>query len=138
MNPKPNQPLRKITWIEFTYAVDALAHNLQRSQNLPVSLYPVNRGGLVPTAMLSHQLNVPITLHLHSKYFENTLVVDDIADRGLTLSAFHETGLATASVFVRHNASFVPRYWGEMIMNDDWIVFPWEVLEQTSEGIRTY
>ena len=72
-----------------------------------------------------------------SKY-NNILLVDDLADSGKTLQSFENLykylqgitkvpKITTACVFCKKNSDYRPDYYAELLVKDDWLVFPWEV-----------
>ena len=63
------------------------------------------------------------------------LVIDDIADKGLTLHAVNDylknmfTKVDFATIYYKMSSSFIPDYWIETVDNDLWISFPYEMEE---------
>lgn len=96
-------------------------------------IYGLPRGGLIPAVMLSHKAKLPLITD-SSLVDNNTLIVDDISDSGETLKGY--TDFTIATLFIRHNTKTTPTIFGEVIMNDDWIVFPWE--RSDSKQIQDY
>ena len=45
------------------------------------NIYGIPRGGLIPSVLISHKFNIPISLVIES----NTLIIDDICDSGETM-----------------------------------------------------
>ncbi|GBC72820.1 Xanthine phosphoribosyltransferase [archaeon HR04] len=64
------------------------------------------------------------------------LVVDDIADTGLTIKAVvdalgkggksNDTIIAVTTLYMKPRSIFKPDYYAEICRDDEWIVFPWE------------
>ncbi len=111
-------------------------------------IYGPPRGGLPLAVCLSHRLNLklllfsPLTLlpQDHSTplldtsdiYYKNlktvtdsVLVVDDIADTGKTLQAFHSAGFFIATLYKHPQSAFEPNIWCRT-KHDSWIEFWWE------------
>lgn len=113
----------------------------------------VTRGGLIPATMLSHQLDIPLypvtittrhswdtqpdleVSHLIEKLAQHKkiLVVDDIADTGLTLSLLkkyidqHGKTSKYATIIAKTQSAFTPDFCGVVESSEAWIVFPWEL-----------
>jgi len=85
------------------------------------SVHGIARGGLIPAVMVSHMLDLPYV----DLVGPNTLVIDDIADSGLTLEK--APGVYTAVLHYKsHTSSFKPNIWAEEHKGDEWIVYPFE------------
>lgn len=85
------------------------------------SVHGIKRGGLIPSVMISHQLNLPWTQEI----FPNTLVVDDICDSGETLHNY--AGVYTAVLYYKpHTSIFKPTIYARVHNGDEWIIYPWE------------
>ena len=105
--------------------VEALVKNLcekiiTETPNID-SVHGIARGGLIPAVMVSHMLDLPYV----DLVGPNTLVIDDIADSGLTLE--NAPGVYTAVLHYKsHTSSFKPNIWAEEHKGDEWIVYPFE------------
>ncbi len=112
-------------WIAFENDVQNLARmikKLEKSRKGFEGIYGIPRGGLPLAVKLSHELNLPMLLGGVTK---NTLVVDDIADTGATLSPYKDREVVIVTLFYRTRSKIEPKIW--LHKNDaDWIVFPWE------------
>ena len=122
----------------------------------------IGRGGLVPAIIFSHQLGVPLVpvlwqtrdvtdkredLTAQAVLFgavarmedgQRILVVDDIADTGVTLSQVADfldktqyglnknIEIDTATVYAKPQSKFKPTYVAEELDDNEWVVFPWE------------
>ena len=85
------------------------------------SVHGIARGGLIPAVMVSHMLDLPYV----DLVGPNTLVIDDIADSGLTLEK--APGVYTAVLHYKsHTSSFKPNIWAEEHKGDEWVVYPFE------------
>jgi len=95
------------------------------------SVHGIKRGGLIPSVMISHQLNLPWTQEI----FPNTLVVDDICDSGETLHNY--AGVYTAVLYYKpHTSIFKPTIYARVHNGDEWIIFPWE--SEKAKPIQDY
>jgi hypoxanthine phosphoribosyltransferase len=86
-------------------------------------VYGIPRGGLPIVAHLSHFLNLRYIDDPNYAY-ESTMIVDDIADTGITLKEFEGVNIASATLFYKRRSSVKPTFYVEE--TDKWIVFPWE------------
>ena len=123
----------------------------------------ISRGGLIPATLCAKKLDVrrvysvglmsyddgddyenrkhtPVVYQcepMSTHFIKNTLIVDDISDKGNTLSFlktgmltsptfFKEDRLFTATLYKKHDTSFHPDYHGDISADDKWLVFPWE------------
>ena len=94
----------------------------------------ITRGGLIPAVMMSHIFCIKYISYSSAKMLpkdlrNKTVVVDDIADTGITLKEADEIGFITATLSMRSTSLTAPRYFGEFITGDEWLVFPWEKLD---------
>jgi uncharacterized protein len=70
----------------------------------------------------------------------NVLVVDDISDKGATLGYvkrqicadgpdnYVHRNIYTCTICIKKGTDFQPTWYGNTYDNNDWIVFPWEVV----------
>lgn len=94
----------------------------------------VPRGGLIPAVMASHAFNIKYISYSSAKLLpkelrSKTLVIDDIADTGHTLKEAIELGFTTSTLAMRSVSESTPNFYGELITDDRWLVFPWEKLD---------
>lgn len=115
----------------------------------------IARGGVIPATMFAYQLNIKdIYFTQLSSYDTNNrqstlyekipltvsyildkrvLFVDDIADTGHTLNYINQfySRYTKESVFYtciyKEKSTFKPDYYGEIVDNDTWVDFPWEL-----------
>ena len=98
----------------------------------------VPRGGLIPAVMVSHILGVkyiPYTsaILLPEELRNQTLVIDDIADTGHTLLEAKELGFVTFTLALRSTSEVIPTFSGEYIVDESWLVFPWETVNSETK-----
>ena len=101
----------------------------------------IPRGGLIPAVLFSHRfgfkfMELEQAKNLTTAARKQVLVFDDIADTGITLSELEGYDFRTATLATRQGSKVIPTFTGELITNDDWLVFPWE--ERNSETIQGY
>lgn len=143
------QSKRIIDWQEYQQLLDNLVANI--GDDKPDCIVGLTRGGVVPAVHLSHTFHVPLFVvnvslrdgMVGKDYFDwnglnmygRVLIVDDINDRGYTLS--YVDGLCselkirpkTAVLLSKASSAFQVSFSGEVInkeKDDEWIVFPWE------------
>ena len=107
------------TWSEFDKSVEHIAN---KCKFLEFSgIYGVPRGGLCLAVALSHKLKV----NLISEPLENSLIVDDVYETGITLTTFKN--IEGAMFFVLFS-KIKPTWWNTVFLSkkSQWIVFPWE------------
>ena len=98
-------------------------------------IHGLSRGGLIPAVMLSHKLNIPYTPHPELFPKEHVLIVDDIADSGLTLDRWKNYETAVLH-YKPHTSKTVPGIWATKHEGDEWIIYPWE--GENSKTIQDY
>ena len=123
----------------------------------------ISRGGLIPATLCAKRLNVrrvysiglmsyndgddyetrtPVpTIYqcepMSTHFSKNTLIVDDISDKGNTLNFlrhgmltpptfFKKDRLFTATLYKKKDTLFHPDYYGKLAPEKEWLVFPWE------------
>ena len=107
------------TWSEFDKSVEYIAN---KCKYLKFSgIYGIPRGGLCLAVALSHKLQIKLI----SEPLQNSLIVDDVYETGITLNTFKN--IEGAMFFVLFSKTN-PTWWNTVNMSakKDWIVFPWE------------
>ena len=107
------------TWSEFDKSVEHIA---KECKFLEFSgIYGVPRGGLCLAVALSHKLKI----NLISEPAENSLIVDDIYETGVTLNSFKDI---EGAMFYVLFSKIKPTWWNTVNISTkrEWIVFPWE------------
>ena len=94
----------------------------------------IPRGGLIPAVMMSHAFNVKYISYSSAKMLpkevrKNVLVIDDIADTGHTLKEANKLDFITGTLAMRIGSKTTPHFYGELIKDNRWLVFPWEKLD---------
>lgn len=88
-------------------------------------IYGIEEGGSVLRACLHYRLGLPSLLAPTRR----SLIVDDIADSGKTLSHYSDRGMFIATIFYHKRSVVVPNVWLRE-KEDKWVRFElWEGLE---------
>ena len=132
-----------IDWDKIDSLIFGLCHKIITSDLEFKNLYGLQRGGLIPAVMLSHQLGIPM---VKGDIGPDTLIVDDICDSGETLDKFvkkYQTlysfpfNLKTAVLHYKpHTSCFEPTFHSDLYLSDSWLVYPWE--KEDSKTIQDY
>ena len=127
------------SWDDFDNDIDLIANTYTQKRLFnPKLIIGIARGGLIPAVALSHKLGIPFQSTtwqdrdggVKEKIFipDDTLVVDDINDTGLTFEAVcsgFNTRYDTVSLWQRKDSKFNVDLYARSCDNE-WIVFPWE------------
>jgi hypoxanthine phosphoribosyltransferase len=116
---------KHINWEEVELAIRTLAYNIRSSELKLTHIKGLQRGGLVPAVMLSHELGIPMLESDLGRIDDRVLIVDDICDSGKTLEYFGQFRCPTATIHYKKTASVTPTFWFELA-GAEWIVYPWE------------
>ena len=132
-----------VDWSKIDSLVFQLLYRIRTSELKFKNIYGLPRGGLIPSVMLSHRLNIPL---VKGDIGPDTLIVDDICDSGETLDKFvkkHQTlysfpfNLKTAVLHYKpHTSCFEPTFYSKKWSKDIWLVYPWE--KEDSKTIQDY
>lgn len=96
------------------------------------NIYGVPRGGLILAVFLSYMSGKPLVLD-RNKITKRTVVVDDISDKGDTLTHILNGGESykVITLFSAPRTKFLPTYFCREKKSKDWIIFPWETRESS-------
>ena len=143
-------PIYNPSYFDIDKACATLALQVLKLEKMPGRIIGLSRGGLIPSVILSHALNIPMTpvayssIHGKGEYRKNEnhlplteerslLVVDDISDSGHTLHEvvdyYKYLGFITLSVALYYKKGSVHEptfYWQEIPADAPWVMFPWE------------
>ena len=120
-----------LDWEEIDRLVDILCEKIITQIPSIDSVMGLPRGGLIPAVMVSHRLDLPLVTLPEP----HTLVIDDIADSGVTLT--NTPGIYTAVLHYKpHTSVFKPDLYSVEYKGDDFLQYPWETDE--SEPIADY
>jgi hypoxanthine phosphoribosyltransferase len=138
-----------LDWIDIDNGIDSIVKELTTVRYDTV--LGLARGGMIPATILSYKLKCPNLQQLGVRtrdvesiqYYGNPLltgnilIVDDINDSGLTFSSVDNyiryhfdhneiKSITYCSLYQRYNSKFKTGVYGDVIQNDDWLVFPWD------------
>jgi hypoxanthine phosphoribosyltransferase len=165
-------PKLVIDWDTYHSLIYKLAQQIEDSQWQFDSLLCIARGGLRVGDTLSRIFHKPLAILSTSSYTDNDqrghlkiadhithsaplgdrlLVVDDMVDSGVTLSAVvnwldrpeHQAGrgkfqaIKTAVLWYKAHATTIPDYYASYLTDSPWIVQPFEVLNYQSRNTST-
>jgi len=120
-----------LDWEEIDRLVDILCEKIITQIPSIDSVMGLPRGGLIPAVMVSHRLDLPLVTLPEP----HTLVIDDIADSGVTLT--NTPGIYTAVLHYKpHTSVFKPDLYSVEYKGDDFLVYPWE--HEDAEPIADY
>lgn len=122
------------SWADFHRDVEIISNVVAPGKYS--AIHGVPRGGVPLAIALSQKLGIPLTnLAIHPYPGENVLVCDDIYDSGATRKKYPEND------FVCLHGKRVPEFaWFTYCANyiqDEWVVYPWEINEVPGEDIVT-
>jgi len=118
----------EVSWFGFDEMLKTLEVKIKESKIKFDGVYGVPRGGMVMAVYFSHKLNLPILLYPTNE----TLVVDDISDNGITLQNIKHKKIAT--LFSTDWTITKPDWFVDYKLNkNEWIVFPWENKEELKQ-----
>tara|TARA_R110000764_G_scaffold27711_2_gene65353 strand:+ start:773 stop:1171 length:399 start_codon:yes stop_codon:yes gene_type:complete len=110
-----------LDWEEIDRLVDILCEKIITQIPSIDSVMGLPRGGLIPAVMVSHRLDLPLVTLPEP----HTLVIDDIADSGVTLT--NTPGIYTAVLHYKpHTSVFKPNLYSVEYKGDDFLQYPWE------------
>ena len=113
-----------LDWGEIDRLVDILCEKIITELPSIDSVMGLPRGGLIPAVMVSHRLGLPLVTLPEP----HTLVIDDIADSGVTLT--NTPGIYTAVLHYKpHTSVFKPNLYSVLYKGDDFLQYPWETDE---------
>jgi len=122
-----------LEWNDIQVLVEVLAEKILGS-NIRY-IHGIERGGLIPAIMLSHRLNIPYTSHPELFNTNEVLIVDDIADSGITISKWDKYTTAVLH-YKPHTSICKPSLYAQKHATDEWVVYPWE--HPQAETIQDY
>ena len=127
-----------ISWEGYDSYIDSITNWVKTSDLNLGAVYGLPRGGLPIAVSLSHRLHLPLLMDYYDRKIvtdKKILVVDDIADTGLTLKDFENKHIIICTFHYHEQSIIEPDYWIHK-KDDDWIVYPWELND--SDEIQDY
>lgn len=135
--------IEEITWQGIDKVVNDLVGFLNDSEFDAV--FGIANGGIIPAVLVANRLGIKyietinkddniLDIEKLMDRYETVLIVDDINDTGKTLDRFmHIDTVALyncVTLFKRHSTKWPNVLCGHELDNDDWLHFPWEVLDK--------
>jgi len=121
VSPRNNQIKKVVSWSEIERGISFLIKQIY-SRSLPIrSVYGIPRGGVLLAVILSNRLGLEF-VQIPRK---DSLIVDDIADSGKTLSKFKNI-YYLATLYYKNKSVVKPDLYYQVVNEKTWIVFPWE------------
>ena len=124
-----------VTWGQVNKLLDKI-HEQSGNQVEYVSGIP--RGGVILAVLYSHRFNVQYLEH-PSNHYPHLLILDDIADSGITLKKWKESLNVPlyGTLHYKKSSCIEPDFYGSKLIKEDrWIVYPWE--KKDSNTIQNY
>ncbi len=157
MNPD-SFPCQLITWGESYELGRRLAYEIKSSGFRPDLIVAIGRGGYVPARVVSDFLLFSLLASIKIEHWDTAackrpratvrfplavdacglkvLIIDDVTDTGETLrtAVDYMKGLGAAEIrtgVLQHKtvSPFVPDYYGEVVTEWRWIIYPWAAHE---------
>ena len=140
-------------WNTVKNVISDIHEKTSSSDKGNIGIIGISRGGLVPAVLLSHYKENShfFTVGVKSYSGQNRgkesiyqvpsidvltdldtiYLVDDICDTGMTFKhlinkTFNGLKVHTISLTYRSNSLYQPDFYGKEIVDDSWVVFPWE------------
>ncbi len=145
------------SWIQFHQHCKELSGQLKALDLSWDVLVSVTRGGLVPAAIISHELNFRhidtvcissyedasksqkqmLVLKELPRDMGNVLVIDDLADTGRTFRLIREMlpHAHFAAVYAKPKGLDIVQNFAQEVPQSTWIEFPWEKTSMLSTGV---
>jgi hypoxanthine phosphoribosyltransferase len=109
------------SWEETGLLIQKLIKDVKDSNIQYNGVYGLPKGGLPIAVSLAYALNLPLLMHST----EETLLVDDISDTGVTLKNHKHKNIAC--LFSTCWTETIPDFYvAEKERKDQWVVFPWD------------
>ena len=142
-----------VSWDQFHRDARALAWRLSGKAEKPHAIVCITRGGLVPAAIISRELNIrvietvsiasyhdyteqgelkvlkPVAPHLLENEGEGVLIVDDLTDTGKTAAIVRAMlpKAHFATVYAKPKGVPLVDSFVTEVSQDTWIYFPWDL-----------
>ena len=118
-------------WKRYEFLIRLLAGKIKKGPIKFDAVFGIERGGLLIAVHLSHilkcsYLNNPPLYHQGYLVSPNVLIVDDVSDTGDTLHQYKDD-FSIATLFIKPQTTVIPEYYAQVVPDDTWIIFPWEV-----------
>ena len=150
-----NYKYKILSWYNIDASCREIYKNMELDRYKPDCVIALLRGGVIPARIFSDFFDILLDFYaLDVKLYngigitndkpeirtffgadisnKNILIIDDIWDSGKTMAAvlehfkIHREMITTATLFYKQSAMGMPDYYYETVMDDEWVVFPWE------------
>ena len=128
-----------VSWEEVSEMVQILGDKINDSGLQIDYVSGIPRGGFIPAVLFSHKFDKPFRHHKQGLYTDNIIIIDDIADSGVTIQEWREEfdQAKFATLHYKEGSIEEPDFYAIKVPSDyPWIVYPWELKE--SETIQDY
>lgn len=118
-----------LSWRKYLNLCYKLVELVKKDKNKFHYIIGLNRGGLIPALILSHSLKKKLFIISPHLIFQSQpqiklLIVDDLVDKGNTLSPFTSKNYKTAVLFKKPWSKVEPDYYVKTTTK--WIIHPYE------------
>ncbi|MGB9730194.1 MAG: phosphoribosyltransferase [Thermoprotei archaeon] len=153
-----------VNWRELLKLTYNIAFKVINSGYKPETIVGISRWGLIPALLLSDALNVDEVSSIRIQHWSKglagstikvqepvevnvknrkVLVIDEVADTGLTLKVATETlrslkadEVRSAVLYLKPRSIFKPDYYGILMETNAWIIYPWSIFEELSDVLN--
>lgn len=142
-----------VSWEEISQNIELLHNRTSQEDGNNIAIIGIARGGLIPATLLSQYkpnstvFSVGVKSYTKTsrgketiyqalekselEKFNTVYLIDDICDTGLTFKFllekyFSGVDIKTISLFYRANSLYAPNFFGTKLLDESWVVFPWE------------
>ena len=142
-----------VSWDEISQNIELLHNRTSLLDGTNTAIVGIARGGLIPATLLSQYkpgstvFSVGVKSYIRTQRdkeiiyqslkkselekFDTIYLIDDICDTGLTFKFllekyFSGVNIKTISLFYRSNSLYCPNFFGTKLLDESWVVFPWE------------
>ncbi|MCF8354358.1 MAG: phosphoribosyltransferase [Melioribacteraceae bacterium] len=126
-----------VDYSAFGCLLDSLCKKIENGKTKFNCIYAPPRGGWPVAVHISHYFELPILENLDFvKEIEDEkikiLLVDDIIDTGKTMIQVTDfikdhVSYVICSLFFKPHSKIIVDICGEIVKNDQWVIFPWEL-----------
>lgn len=141
-----------LSWDDIIQLLNLIHQDTRETDKGKIGILGVSRGGLCPAVILSHlktesdfftvgvksykgtvksdEIVYQLPDNTQLEQYDTLYLVDDICDTGKTLKLLEEKilhrNMISISIVYRKNEIFKPKFCGFEILDEKWVVFPWE------------
>lgn len=144
-NIRKDQKVDVVSWDDVVIRSRRIADWIEENVGDNVAIYGIPRGGMIVAITVMHQFEAKglrarfaVALdHLMPSELHKLVVIDEICDSGDTFKVIKQLYpmARTATLCHRHRAKFKADYHAYEVMDDRWLLFPWEISTQALKEI---